>query len=184
MTTKPNSGTVSVSRELLPCPFCGSSDVKIATDDGIHFAQCCKCEATGPTGFKRGEEDDADWNNRAQPADQQGEPYRYIVRSTGGGSLSCKPDAAHESLWQDEGRARRYYASGKELHADPKVFWPEEYQIVPLYRHAQPATAKVVLPERMPTGNITTPHHDLSPGVREGWNACLYEVVRLNGIET
>ncbi len=73
MKTKPNSGTVSVSRELLPCPFCGSSDVKIVTDDGIHFAQCCKCEATGPTGFKRGEEDDVDWNSRAQPADQQGE---------------------------------------------------------------------------------------------------------------
>ncbi|MEE3929696.1 hypothetical protein V2I84_05395 [Pseudomonas viridiflava] len=79
MTSKPND--VRVSRELLPCPFCGSLDVKIATDDGIHFAQCCKCEATGPTGFKRGDEGDADWNNRAQPADQQGEPVLYQIRS-------------------------------------------------------------------------------------------------------
>ena len=59
---------------LLPCPFCASTDVKIVTCDGVHFAQCRKCEATGPTGFKRGDEDDADWNSRAQPADQAIQP--------------------------------------------------------------------------------------------------------------
>ncbi|HEY0287052.1 MAG TPA: hypothetical protein VGC62_08585 [Pseudomonas sp.] len=54
---------------MLPCPFCGSTDIKTVVDDGIHFEQCCKCEATGPTGFKRGDEDDADWNTRAAPAE-------------------------------------------------------------------------------------------------------------------
>jgi len=54
-----------MSEKLLPCPFCASSEVKMLTDDGIHLAQCKKCEATGPTGFKRGDVDDPDWNSRA-----------------------------------------------------------------------------------------------------------------------
>lgn len=128
MTTKTNSGTVSVSLELLPCPFCGSSDVKIVTDDGIHFAQCCKCEATGPTGFKRGEEDDADWNTRAQPADQQGEPFFYALCGADGKPHFddfCVASEAHHLECEEEG-----------------------VTVVPVYLHAQPATAKVVLPER------------------------------------
>lgn len=45
----------------------------------------------------------------------------------------------------------------------------------PLYRHAQPATAKLVLPERKPdiTGTDSS---------EEGWNACLDEVAKLNGL--
>lgn len=114
---KPND--VRVSRELLPCPFCGSSDVKIVTDDGIHFAQCCKCEATGPTGFKRGDEGDADWNTRAQPADQQGEPVYQVGDGVNG--------------WEDVSR----------LHYTACCLDPEEFEVRVLYRHARPATTKV-----------------------------------------
>ncbi|MNE12802.1 hypothetical protein D3C81_442110 [compost metagenome] len=67
-------------------------------------------------------------------------PYRFIVRSTGGGPTSCKVDEAAESLWKSEGHARRYHAKDKELTGDQvagrSVFWPGEFQIVPLYTHA------------------------------------------------
>lgn len=53
----------------LACPFCGSKELKQVTDDGVHFTQCKSCEATGPTGFKRGEDDAVDWNTRAALAD-------------------------------------------------------------------------------------------------------------------
>lgn len=119
MTTKPKSYTTP---ELSPCPFCGSSDVKIVTDDGIHFAQCCKCEATGPTGFKRGEEGDADWNNRTQPADQQGEPYAYAYEHDGMIHNELHPPTLTVSRW-------------------PEV--KEPFTEIALYRQAQPATAKV-----------------------------------------
>lgn len=73
----------------------------------------------------------------------QGEPvapYRFIVRSTGGGPTSCKVDEAAESLWKSEDHARRYHAKGKELTGDQvagrSVFWPDEFQIVPIYTHA------------------------------------------------
>lgn len=45
----------------------------------------------------------------------------------------------------------------------------------------QPATAKVVLPERKPESYSTSvgliPYH-------EGWNACLDEVAKLNGVQS
>lgn len=45
----------------------------------------------------------------------------------------------------------------------------------------QPAPVAVVMPERMPTGNnVEGEHNRLSPGVREGWNACLDELKQLN----
>lgn len=48
----------------------------------------------------------------------------------------------------------------------------------PLYRHAQPATAKVVLPERMEIPS----EHAGAYAFRSGWNACLLEVATLNGV--
>lgn len=65
--------------ELLPCPFCGSADVKTVVDDGIHFEQCSKCEATGPTGFKRGNEDDRNWNTRVAPAEDVREVAKLTI---------------------------------------------------------------------------------------------------------
>lgn len=59
---------ITLARELA-CPFCGSKELKQVTDDGVHFTQCKSCEATGPTGFKRGEDDAVDWNTRAALAD-------------------------------------------------------------------------------------------------------------------
>ncbi|MCE1114157.1 MULTISPECIES: hypothetical protein [Pseudomonas] len=43
----------------------------------------------------------------------------------------------------------------------------------------QHGVGPVALPARMPTGNITEPHHPWAPGVREGWNKCLDEVAKL-----
>lgn len=123
------------NESLLPCPFCASTDVKIVTDDGFHFAQCRKCEATGPTGFKRGDEDDADWNSRAQPADQQGEPFAWMCFDFEGG----------HDFTEDAERAERWRKSLGEKYKGC---------LTPLYRHAQPATAKVVLPERETLKNV------------------------------
>ncbi|MCF5708012.1 hypothetical protein GIV19_12005 [Pseudomonas syringae] len=116
MTNKPNDA-------LLPCPFCASTDVKIVTDDGSHFAQCRKCEATGPTGFKRGDEDDADWNSRAKSADQQGEPVMRLEA---------------EKLWGGDGEYSVDFVKPgwlKECREKGGTFL--------LYASAQPATAKV-----------------------------------------
>lgn len=60
--------TITLAPDLA-CPFCGSKELKQVTDDGIHFTQCKSCEATGPTGFKRGEDEAIDWNTRAALAD-------------------------------------------------------------------------------------------------------------------
>ncbi|MEE5068596.1 Lar family restriction alleviation protein [Pseudomonas alliivorans] len=180
MTTKPNSGTVSVSREILPCPFCGeqvknpvSRPSSADGRDGFVAFLACYCGGYSATAHRVGSGDNerdavreviAKWNNRAQPADQQGEPVMKLEA---------------EKLWGGDGEyAVNFVKPGwlKECREKGGTFL--------LYTQARPATAKVVLPERMPTGNITTPHHDLSPGVREGWNACLDEVAKLNGINT
>lgn len=98
-----------------------------------------------------------------QPADQQGEPVAYQIRSK-----TDRPGSRWKP-WRectDEERAMHSFEAGsfnrfgimRELRA--------------LY--AQPATAEVVLPERMP-GITHTDSHE------EGWNACLDEVKKLNG---
>lgn len=103
---------------LLPCPFCASTDVKIVICDGVHFAQCRKCEATGPTGFKRGDEDDADWNSRAQTADQQCEPV---------------------GQWSDDGGISWCDGNESALASARASGWLTRI----LYSRTQPATAKV-----------------------------------------
>lgn len=96
----------------------------------------------------------------AQPADQQGEPVAWV---------ECSP---------------AWLKSGGDCATAPRICVGRN-GISHLHpAHAQPATAKVVLPARMPTGNITTPNHEWSPNVREGWNACLDEVAKLNGIQS
>ncbi|WP_409286896.1 hypothetical protein [Pseudomonas guariconensis] len=51
-------------------------------------------------------------------------------------------------------------------------------------RRAQLQGEPVALPARMPTGNITEPHHPWAPGVREGWNKCLDEFAKLGTLRT
>jgi Lar family restriction alleviation protein len=54
-----------MSEQMKPCPFCGSQDItQIRTDDS-YWQKCRNCEATGPIGFKRHDEDDPNWNTRA-----------------------------------------------------------------------------------------------------------------------
>ncbi len=59
-----------MSKELKPCPFCGSADVELWTgqtvgtrDNGQRFARCTGCGASGP--YKPAGEAVAAWNNRA-----------------------------------------------------------------------------------------------------------------------
>lgn len=52
---------------LLPCPFCGSSDLTENQDDGLHWIQCDTCGSTGPELSRySGEEDNpyVGWNTR------------------------------------------------------------------------------------------------------------------------
>ncbi|QMP84038.1 hypothetical protein pphageT12_17 [Pseudomonas phage pphageT12] len=62
----------------------------------------------------------------AQPADQQDEPVAWLITLIEDGSTYC--------ITENKPRADR-------LTAD------SDYVTTPLYRHAQPSTAKVVLPE-------------------------------------
>ncbi|RMV39335.1 hypothetical protein ALP12_200172 [Pseudomonas savastanoi pv. phaseolicola] len=86
----------------------------------------------------------------AQPADQQGEPDIVIDL------VQPNPysDGLHIRIWHNTG-----------------MLGPGEYK---LYLHVQPATAKVVLPERRPI----CCHEDA------GFNECLDEVAKLNGGQT
>ena len=112
MINKPNSGTVSVSRELLPCPYCGRSARYVAEDyvdnsgEPWPFAECDACNTGAPVEL---------WNKRAQAADQQGEPVAIV-------------DEADDGMFIEF----IYGEDGSPLRRGDK-----------LYRHAQPATAKV-----------------------------------------
>lgn len=114
---------------LKPCPYCGRAARYVAEDyvdksgEPWPFAECDACNTGAPVEF---------WNTRAQPADQQGEPVAYQIRSkTDRSGSRWKP-------WRectDEERAMHSFEAGsfnrfgimRELRA--------------LY--AQPATAKV-----------------------------------------
>lgn len=73
MTTKPNSGTVRVSRELLPCPFCGgNAGVPDHTDD-CYFTLAAQLKTSSASDCSLAPAVLRAWNNRAQPADQQGD---------------------------------------------------------------------------------------------------------------
>lgn len=85
----------------------------------------------------------------ARPADQQGEPVYQTCDGVGG--------------WIDVDRLR-YTACQLE---------PEEYECRTLYRHAQPATEKVLLPARKP--------QRITDDKAVGWNECIDAVAKLNG---
>lgn len=46
--------------ELLPCPFCGNTDIKWGGDDKIVGCWCENCQMTGPNHYGRFE-----WNTRS-----------------------------------------------------------------------------------------------------------------------
>ncbi|MEE5138721.1 hypothetical protein V2J83_24790 [Pseudomonas alliivorans] len=125
MTTKPNIGTVSVSRELLERMRQRLIELNQIGDFGPELFELL--------------------NRNHQPADQQGEPVAWMAMNRHGYPDKCLP-------------------------SDPEGF--------PVYRHAQPATAKVVLPRRLSQDD------GFSCEAAEWFNACLDEVARLNGIET
>lgn len=54
--------------ELLPCPFCASTDVFLRMPDGTHgcWIECHACRGMGPLRPMPEEARDA-WNTRAQP---------------------------------------------------------------------------------------------------------------------
>ncbi|MEE4652787.1 hypothetical protein V2L06_20390 [Pseudomonas alliivorans] len=163
MTTKPNSGTVSVSRELLPCPFCGQAARYVAADyvdnsgEPWPFAECDACSTGAPVEF---------WNKRAQPADQQGEPVAWTESDV----LDFLSVALRHADYS--GLAPTDILDGLRYMAEKGK---------PAY-HAQPATAKVVLPVRKRPDPYC---YDQGGNANvAGWNACLDEVAKLNGIET
>jgi hypothetical protein len=49
---------------LLPCPFCGGSNIKTKHDDGRHWGECQGCFSTGPANSRYAEDGDPDWNTR------------------------------------------------------------------------------------------------------------------------
>ncbi|MEQ4254291.1 hypothetical protein [Pseudomonas syringae] len=111
MTNKPND--VRVSRELLPCPYCGRAARYVAEDyvdnsgQPWPFAECDACNTGAPVEF---------WNKRAQPADQQGEPFGYWCEPHGLPLLGIFNKTVEPN-------------SGSHCN------------VIALYRHAQPATA-------------------------------------------
>ena len=61
--------------DILPCPYCGSTDLRIASFDCNYLYQiktgerfnvlCTSCEASGPITFDSGDAVEA-WNQRAE----------------------------------------------------------------------------------------------------------------------
>ncbi|VVO36822.1 hypothetical protein PS689_05457 [Pseudomonas fluorescens] len=111
----------------------------------------------------------------AQTADQQGEPVAWAYMKKGPESYSApRPFLVWAS--EDIDVMRQGLKTGDHVHYIPR---PDLYDWRPLfYGHAQPATAKVVLPERLPEQSddeltFTGCHN-------EGWNDCLDEAAKLN----
>ncbi|MFW3165966.1 hypothetical protein WBQ28_15885 [Pseudomonas syringae pv. syringae] len=100
--------------ELLPCPYCGRAARYVAEDyvdnsgEPWPFAECDACNTGAPVEF---------WNKRAQPADQQGEPFGYWCEPHGLPLLGI----FNKTVEQNSG---------------------SHCNVIPLYRHGQPATAK------------------------------------------
>lgn len=168
MTIKPNSGTVNVSRELLPCPFCGGNSEVLDHADDCYFTLAAQLKTSSASDCSLAPAVLRAWNNRAQPADQQGEPVMKLEA---------------EKLWGGDGEyAVSFVKPGwlKECREKGGTFL--------LYTQAQPATAKVVLPERLDIphrGEFESANqHAAAVGEAKSYNACLDEVSKLNGIET
>lgn len=51
-----------MTEALLPCPFCGGTDLKSGGDDKIVGTWCLTCEATGPNEYGK-----FAWNRRVAP---------------------------------------------------------------------------------------------------------------------
>lgn len=153
MTNTPNSGTVSVSRELLE--------------------RALSCASSSNT---------SNWSSRlcedllallAQPADQQGEPVAWTYMHRGRESYS----EPHPCLvWASESIdvMRQGLKTGDHVHFHPR---PDLYDWRPLF-YAQPATAKVVLPERE---TVDDGEEYLQSDWVSGFNACLDATAKLNG---
>lgn len=117
----------------------------------------------------------------AQPADQQGEPVRLtavaVLREDGDGGL--QPE------WLLEGGTAELWDGALLIVADEHPELCEEDGSAELYRHAQTATAKVVLPERLDLPHRdefeSADQHAAAVGEAKTWNACLDEVAKLNG---
>ncbi|WP_439851113.1 hypothetical protein ACTACG_07130 [Pseudomonas syringae] len=100
----------------------------------------------------------------AQPADQQGEPVMRLEA---------------EKLWVGDGEYTVDFVKPgwlKECREKGGTFL--------LYASAQPATAKVVLPERLDLPHRdefeSADQHAAAVGEAKTWNACLDEVAKLN----
>lgn len=60
---------VTISRELLPCPFCGGEAKRLELEDGVNFGgsviACCKCDACTRVYFGEKEGLVQSWNTRS-----------------------------------------------------------------------------------------------------------------------
>ncbi|WP_183153046.1 Lar family restriction alleviation protein [Pseudomonas amygdali] len=138
-----------MSRELLPCPFCGQQDAFVEQLDSDASVVICQghvgghsaCLARGPVGVQESDDEDQpgrnaavrEWNARAQSADQQGEPYavyqwRPVSKDSGEPLLS--------GSWHNCGKGEYHRMLN---NADESTF---NYAVRRLVAD-QPATAKV-----------------------------------------
>jgi len=142
----------------------------------------------------------------AQPAEQQDEPVAWLdleKLKPGGMAYATAMKVNHRQVPLYRRPAAQAVKTEDQEQASFVEWANSEYGITDGYElnlknvdlvqnrkgwmaraNLETGTAQAVkLPKRMPTGNITVPHHDLPPGVREGWNPCLDAVAKLNGIE-
>lgn len=152
--------TVTMPRVLAPCPFCGSNELRQLTDDGIHFTQCAKCEATGPTGFKRGEDDAIDWNTRAAPVVERQDPVAYAT-------FDAMRKLAEDSCNELIRRAIEHKDQLDKLQASPPAPVAAVAAVLPDYRKPSFYYLRV--------GNTS-----LAVDLADEWNACLDKVKEMN----
>lgn len=163
------TNTLTISRELAPCPFCGGVPeiTKHFRQESYGFTH--RCPIVGPIswGFRESAQSHIDmWNTRAAPAvERQPDAWRYAVNG----------------MWQwcaDREEAVRELA---EYHADCSqeeilelkadgIYYPQ-----PLYT-SPPAPVAMALPDRR---EPTQDYPYLTYGDIE-WNACLDKVKEMN----
>lgn len=97
--------------ELLPCPFCGGSDLRVGGDDKWVGACCLTCGAVGPDHYGSTN----DWNRRAHPpTSYEGEGLRekvvgaFLVGATAGILSTVSSDPQDVILERMEADAVQY----------------------------------------------------------------------------
>lgn len=124
--------------DLLPCPFCGSTniEIKISTPDreGVPTSlMCSDCGASGPWEYEQDNSHakaDAAWNTRAALQSQPQETIGYVTRNEEGDPAMLFFDLQEARLYCEPGEEpEALVLAGSARRAEGENWWEIIYKI-------------------------------------------------------